>query len=279
MIGAAPGPAQAQAKLIKNLFSHVMKSAEVDAHFAKIQDSWDVYTKTNHAVTFRVSTKKLPATEHMEADEYWFVRKGTARVVLQTGVPATSSPQDVSAGDVLYVPRNVPYEIDPGNSRFEYVAVRVFTPRAAQNGGAGIAGGSPLPEPPGYLARKAQVDKTFADEPATTQLRFPGGVNVAMIIYDGAIGPYESHEDIDQIYFVRHGTAKAAFDGRLVNPVVTTPGQIRGTGYLDASEYTLAPGDIVWIPRNQLHFVDPGTGKIGYFLISLPTSQSGFPEP
>ena len=279
VIGTAPGPAQAQAKLIKNLFSHVMKSADVDAHFAKIQDSWDVYTKTNHAVTFRVSTRKLSATEHMEADEYWFVRKGTARVVLQTGMPATSSPQDVSAGDVLYVPRNVPYEIDPGNSRFEYVAVRVFTPRAAQNGGAGIAGGSPLPEPTSYLARKAQVDKTFADEPATTQLRFPRGVNIAMIIYNGAIGPYESHEDIDQIYFVRHGTAKAAFDGRLVNPVATTPGQIRGTGYLDASEYTLAPGDIVWIPRNQLHFVDPGTGRIGYFLISLPTSQSGFPEP
>jgi mannose-6-phosphate isomerase-like protein (cupin superfamily) len=258
MIATAPGPAQAQAKLIKNLFSHVMKSAEVDAHFAKIQDSWDVYTKTNHAVTFRVSTKKLPATEHMEADEYWFVRKGTARVVLHTGTPATSSPQDVGSGDVLYVPRNVPYEIDPGKSRFEYV---------------------PLPEPTTYVGRKADIDKTFADELRTTQLRFPGGVNVAMIIYNGAVGPYESHEDIDQIYFVRHGTAKAAYDGRLVNPVVTTPGQIRGTGYVDASEYTIAPGDIVWIPRNQLHFVDPGTGKIGYFLISLPTSQSGFPEP
>jgi mannose-6-phosphate isomerase-like protein (cupin superfamily) len=226
-----------------------------------------------------VSTKKLPATEHMEADEYWFVRKGTARVVLQTGTPATSSPQDVSAGDVLYVPRNVPYEIDPGKSRFEYVAVRVFTPRAARGGGAGNAGGAPLPQPTSYLARKADIDKTFADEPRTTQLRFPDRVNVAMIIYNGAIGPYESHEDIDQIYFVRHGTAKAAYDGRLVNPVVTTPGQIRGTGYVDASEYTIAPGDIVWIPRNQLHFVDPGTGKIGYFLISLPTSQSGFPEP
>ena len=108
---------------------------------------------------------------------------------------------------------------------------------------------------------------------------FPGGANVAMIIYNGAIGPYESHEDVDQIYFVRHGTAKAAYDGRLVNPTVTTPGQIRGTGYLDASEYTIAPGDIVWIPRNQLHFVDPGTGKIGYFLIGMPSSQSGFPEP
>ena len=74
----------------------------------------------------------------------------------------------------------------------------------------------------------------------------------------------------DQIYFVRHGTAKAAYDGRLVNPTVTTPGQIRGTGYIDASEYTIAPGDIVWIPRNQLHFVDPGVGKVGYSLRACP---------
>ena len=280
VIGMTPSPAQAQAKLIKNLFSHVMKSAEVDAHFAKIQDSWDVYTKTNHAVTFRVSTKKLPATDHMEADEYWFVRKGTARVVLHTGMPAPSSPQDVSAGDVLHVPRNVPYEIDPGNSRFEYVAVRVFTPRAARRTAARE---SPVARRcrnrrPTLRAKRTSTRRS----PMSLERRsfgFRAASNVAMIIYNGAIGPYESHEDIDQIYFVRHGTAKAAYDGRLVNPVVTTPGQIRGTGYVDASEYTIAPGDIVWIPRNQLHFVDPGTGKIGYFLISLPTSQSGFPEP
>ena len=280
VIGMASRPVKAQAKLIKNLFSHVMKSADVDAHFVKIQDSWDVYTKTNHAVTFRVNTKKLPSTNHEEADEYWFVRKGSAKVALHTGTPATSTPQGVGIGDVVYVPRNVPYEIDPGTSRFEYVAVRIFTPRAAaRGGGAGLAGGPPLPEPTTYVATKAQIDKTFADEPGSTQLRFPGGGNIAMIIYNGAIGPYESHEDIDQIYFVRHGTAKAAYDGRLVNPTVTTPGQIRGTGYLDSSEYTIAAGDIVWIPRNQLHFVDPGTGKIGYFLLGMPSSQSGFPEP
>lgn len=100
-----------------------------------------------------------------------------------------------------------------------------------------------------------------------------------MIIYNGAIGPYESHETADQIYFVRHGTAKAAYDGRLVNPTVTAPGQIRGTGYIDSSEYTIGPGDIVWIPRNLLHFVDPGVGRIGYLLAGIPTSQSALPQP
>jgi mannose-6-phosphate isomerase-like protein (cupin superfamily) len=276
-LGLAPSRVDAQGKLIKNLFSHVMKSAEVDAHFAKIQDSWDVYTKTNHAVTFRVATKNLPATNHQEADEYWFVRKGTAKVTLQTG--ATPASASVSGGDVVYVPRNVAYAIEP-SARFEYVALRVFAPRPPGRGaGAGRAGGPPPPEPTSYFARKADIDKTFADEPRSTPLRFPGGASVNMIIYNGAIGPYESHEDVDQIYFVRHGTAKAAYDGRLINPTVTGPGQIRGTGYIDASEYTLAAGDIVWIPRNQLHFVDPGTGKIGYLLVGMPTSQSAFPEP
>jgi mannose-6-phosphate isomerase-like protein (cupin superfamily) len=106
-LGLAPRPADAQPKLIKNLFSHVMKSADVDAHFAKLQDSWDVYTKTNHAVTFRVTTRNLPATNHQEADEYWFVRKGTAKVTLQAGAtPATAS---VSGGDVV-VPRHVVFD-------------------------------------------------------------------------------------------------------------------------------------------------------------------------
>ena len=276
-----PGRVSAQAKLTKNLFSHVMKSAEVDATLAKIQDSWDAFVKTNHAVTFRVHTKKLPMTNHPEADEYWFVRKGTAKVALQTGEAATSVPQDVGSGDVVYVPRHIAYEIDPA-SRFEYVTVRIFAPRPARQGGAGRGGGggdAQLPQPTSYFAKKADIDNTFASEPRSTQLRFPGGGSVNMIIYNGSIGPYEVHETADQIYVVRYGTAKGAFDGRLINPTVTTPGQIRGTGYLDASEYTIGPGDIVWIPRNQLHFVDPGTGKIGYFLVGMPTSQSAFPAP
>jgi mannose-6-phosphate isomerase-like protein (cupin superfamily) len=260
----------AQAKIRKNLFSHVMKSADVDAAFAKITDSWDVYTKTNHAVTFRVATKKTGMTNHSEADEYWFVRKGAAKVAL-----GTEAPHNVAAGDVVYVPRNMAFDIDP-STRFEYVALRVFAPRPQ---GRGAGAGAQAPAATSYFAAKADTDKTFATEPQTAQLRFPGGASVNEIIYNGAIGPYESHEDVDQIYFVRYGSAKAIYDGRLINPTVVAPGQIRGTGVLDGSEYTLGPGDIVFIPRNQVHFVDPGTGKVGYFLVGMPTSQSAFPVP
>ena len=130
------------------------------------------------------------------------------------------------------------YDIDP-SARFEYVALRVFALRLpARGAGAGAA----TPAPTSYFASKADIDKTFATEPQTAQLRFPGGASVNEIIYNGAIGPYESHEDSDQIYFVRYGTAKAIYDGRLINPTVTGPGQIRGTGVIDGSEYTLASG-------------------------------------
>ena len=275
--------AQAPKGLQKNLFSHVMKSAEVDAALSKIQDSWDVFVKTNHAVTFRVTTKKRPWTNHPEADEYWFVRRGSAKVGLAPMGTTSNEAHDVGAGDVVYVPRNIAYEIDPAAGRFEYVALRVFPPRPARGAGAGrggaAGGAAALPEPTSYIATKAQIDRTFATEPRTVQLRFPGGGSLNQIIYNGSIGPYESHETADQVYLVRHGTAKAAFDGRLIDPKVTAPGQIRGAGYVDASEYTIGPGDFVWIPRNQMHFVDPGVGRVGYLLAGIPTSQSALPPP
>ena len=64
LLGAAlvtgwfPGDASAQAR--KNLFSHVMTSAEVESTFGKVKDAWDAYTKTNHSVTFRVNTEPVP---------------------------------------------------------------------------------------------------------------------------------------------------------------------------------------------------------------------------
>src|SRR5438132_61251 len=187
--------------------------------------------------------KKTGAMNHAEADEYWFVRKGAAKVTL-----AGAAPHDIAAGDVVYVPRSMAYDIDP-SSRFEYVALRVFAPTHAGRG-AGAAGA--MRQATSYFAGKADIDKTFASEPISTALRFPGGATVNEIIYNGAIGPYESHEVVDQIYFVRYGSAKAIYDGRLVNPTVVAPGQIRGTGVIDGSEYTISPGDIVFIPRNQV---------------------------
>lgn len=34
-------------------------------------------------------------------------------------------------------------------------------------------------------------------------------------------------------------------------------------------EYNIAPGDMVMIPRNTAHFMDPGSNRLGYLLVKV----------
>ena len=67
-----------------NLFHHLMTKAEVLAALAQVQDSQDLVVKTNFAITLRAAsnTTKLPWKLHTEADELWFVYRGSAKVSL-----------------------------------------------------------------------------------------------------------------------------------------------------------------------------------------------------
>src|SRR5262245_54395951 len=58
-----------------NLFDHVMKKADILAALAQVQDSRDLFVKSNAALTLRAAnnTSKLPFKLHPEADELWFV--------------------------------------------------------------------------------------------------------------------------------------------------------------------------------------------------------------
>ncbi len=89
------------------------------------------------------------------------------------------------------------------------------------------------------------------------------------VIYVGAPGPYEVHSYIDDIYFVRLGTAVARVDGHLVNPTEVSPGEVRGTGAFGFREYKIGVGDILSIPRNTMHYMDPGPEKLGYLLLKV----------
>jgi hypothetical protein len=61
----------------------VFKSAELDAMFAHAQPSQDMVVKTNYAIVAR--SHSGPASGwalHPEADEFWFVRRGSAKLTL-----------------------------------------------------------------------------------------------------------------------------------------------------------------------------------------------------
>ena len=273
-----------------NLFQHVMTKAEVLAALAQVKDSQDLFVKSNGALTLRVSanTTKLPWKLHTEADELWFVYRGSAKVSLapfslQVGVTPPGDTYDVGEGDIVNVPRHLAYQIMPTGGRFEYVALRKFAlqlPRTAPTRGTGAPQG-----PPPTVTKKAELDQFFSTSIQSSALY--SGIN--RIIYYGGPGgtkygdfpggPVENHEIDEHIYFFIHGQAKVTMDGFISNAHWDTRG-LMGTGVVGGTEYTVGPGDIGFVFRNTLHYVVqmPITGKVGYLLVDLPESEEYWPK-
>jgi len=245
----------------------VVKSAEVDKMFVHAGESLEVLAKPNLAIVFRVSSEKTGAWQkHPDADEFWFVRHGGASIALGTGEAGDQKHYKVMAGDVVNVPRTTAYQIIPNAVRFEYIAVRVFPKERRLGIGIG-ASGTPRPMPD--VAPKAQIDATFASAVQNVTLHSAGAVLINHVVYKGAPGPREVHQTCDDLYFMRMGTAQAQLDGTLVAGKEDPPGEIRGTGVTGSRKFTIGPDDIVVVPRNTAHFMDPGSNKLGYLLVKV----------
>ena len=235
--------------------------------FGHAVESLEVLAKPNFAVVFRATSEKsVDWQKHPDADEFWFVRHGGASISLRTGQAGDQRHYKVTAGDVVNVPRTIAYQITPTAGRIEYVAVRVFP--ADRRLGIGIgASGTPRPMP--EVAPKGQIDATFARADQNVLLHSAGAVLINHVVYKGAPGPWEVHQTCDDLYFMRMGTAQAQLDGTLVAGKEDSPGEIRGTGVTGSRKFTIGPGDMVIIPRNTAHFMDPGSNKLGYLLVKV----------
>jgi mannose-6-phosphate isomerase-like protein (cupin superfamily) len=241
-----------------------MTSAEIDATFAKIQDSLDVIMKPNFALVFRVNSKPGSWTSHEDADEIWMVRRGSAQLSLGESESSAKMIQ-IGGGDVVNVPRTKGYQIH-NTGRLEYMAIRIFpTERHARGTSSQGFGQRSMPD----VVTNAHIDQVIAESDKNQPLHSHGAFSMNMVIYKGAPGPYEAHAGYDQIYFVRLGSAKAKLDGFIENPKEPQPGEIRGTGVTGAREYSMAAGDILFVPRNTAHFMDPGLGKYSYLLAHI----------
>jgi mannose-6-phosphate isomerase-like protein (cupin superfamily) len=239
----------------------VVKSAEIDKIFAQTSKSIDVLAKTNYAIQFRVVPNSTGARgTGKDADEFWFVRRGAAKISLG------GRRHEVNAGDVVNVPRATEYEINPGTSRVEFVAVRVFPGGRRMRIGIGAA---PEPRPMPDVATKAVIDATLSTASKNVTLHSAGAVLINHVIYKAAHGPWEVHQTCDDLYFVRLGTAQAKLDGTLIGGKEEPIGEIRGTGVTGARDFTIAPGDMVVVPRNTAHFMDPGATRLGYLLVKI----------
>ena len=119
------------------------------------------------------------------------------------------------------------------------------------------------------VARKEQIDATLARAEKNVTLHSAGATLINHVVYKGAPGPWEVHQTCDDLYFMRLGTARAQIDGTLVNAKYDSPGEIRGTGVSGSRKFTIGPGDMLVIPRNTAHFMDPGPNKLGYLLVKV----------
>jgi mannose-6-phosphate isomerase-like protein (cupin superfamily) len=236
----------------------VLKSAEIDRMLAHGGET-TAHEKPNFSIMIRVAQgKPKPPQTRAGVDEVWFVRRGQAVVTLG------GARHDAGSGDIVHVPRGTAFQIDPGNGRFEYVAVRVFPATGRPLPGGFIPTG-PMPD----VVKKSDIDATFAKSEKNQPLHAGSNFTVNYVIYKGRSGPWEAHRGCADIYFLHDGTATAQLGGTISNPKEETPGEIRGDGVSGARSHQIGPGDIVLIPRNTAHHMTPAGDKLGYMLMKV----------
>jgi hypothetical protein len=195
---------------------------------------------------------------------------------------------DAAEGDIVNVPRGMAYQVIPAG-RFEYVAVRKFLvlpPTTGRGGGGGTP--AAFPGTPPTVVTKAQIDKIYATAKASVPI-YPG---ITANLYNGGAdgvkwgpfdgGPVENHERDEHLYIATYGTGKAYMDGFIANGHWDRRGVMGLPPPQGSTEYTMNPGDLLFVFRNTLHYIvqTPTTGKVGYFLVSLngTTSEQSLPK-
>ena len=271
-VGFLAGPATPEIR-------DVLKSTEIDAMFALASESLVAHETPIYAVVFQVVDGE-PGSYSMNphADEIWYVRSGRARLAMGGSLKdpkAAASGElggsgilesrhyEIGAGDVVNLPRNTAYQVDPGTGRVAYVVVRVFPKGAHPDRGLAE------PAPMGDILKSSTRDAVFADNDSNQSLHSVRNLSVNYVIYKGRPGPWEAHRGCVDIYFVHTGGGIAHLGGQITNPVEEAPGEIRGTGVSGARRRQIGRGDIVLIPRQTAHYMVPMAEKLGYNLVKV----------
>lgn len=173
----------------------VLTSTEIDRMFVLANESLVVHETPIYAVVFQVVEGKPSAySMNPHADEIWFVRRGRARLARGgsledpkaaasgelLGSPMVGSREyEIGAGDVVNLPRNSAFRLDPATARVAYVAVCVFPKEAHPD--------PRLAEPAamGDILNRSTRDAVFADNDSNQPLHSVRNVNVNYVIYKG----------------------------------------------------------------------------------------------
>ncbi len=238
----------------------VLKSREIEAGLAKVKGSLTIHERPNFSISLNSWEGGAGAREtHDGADEVLFIRRGSGSLRLE------SRTYEVGPGDVLNVRRKTAHRLDAPSGRIEYVAVRIFP-----TGERGVATGiRPAARIMPDVLSAAEIGATFAKFDSNQPIHSALNFTMNYVIYKDRAGPWEAHHGCVDIYFMRIGMAVAQIGGRIRDAKEESPGEPRGSGVTDARRHEIGPGDIVLIPRDTAHHMDPGAGKLGYLLMKI----------
>ncbi len=82
-------------------------------------------------------------------------------------------------------------------------------------------------------------------------------------------GKAEQHDRDTDVWYVVAGAGTLVTGGALVDPVVTGPGERRGTSIRGGEEHALAAGDVITVRRGVPHWVKAVEGSLRYLTVKV----------
>ena len=238
----------------------VLKNAEIQDGLAKVKGSLTIHQRPNFSISLNSQEVGKGALKtHDGADEVLFIRRGSGLLWLE------DRKYEVGSGDVINVRRKTAHHLDAPSGRIEYVAVRIFP---TGEGGSAI-GIRPAARIMPDVLRASEISETLAKFDSNQPIHSAPNFTMNYVIYSARVGPWEAHHGCVDIYFLKIGTAVAQLGGQIRDAKEESPGEPRGSGVTGARRHEIGPGDIVLIPRDTAHHMDPGAAKLGYLLMKI----------
>jgi len=240
---------------------NVWKSSEISARLAKTHGTVILDAGAGYSIQLK-ALDNVARSAGDSADQILWIRRGTGR--LSVGSPARR--YDVAVGDLVRVTRSTMYAIEPVDGPLEFVAVRITALAAGRAVPAGIR---PARGEMGYVLKKAEIDATIARTEANAPLHSQDNFTVNYVLFKGRVGPWEAHAGCADIYVVQTGTGVIQLGGSIENAKEEGPGEPRGTAMRGSVENAVGTGDLVLIPRNMAHHMNPRSLPLVYVLIKV----------
>jgi glc operon protein GlcG len=85
-----------------------------------------------------------------------------------------------------------------------------------------------------------------------------------------AAGQAEVHDRDTDVIHVLSGKATIVTGGKVIDPKITGPGEVRGASIEGGETRTLAPGDVMVVPHGVPHWFREVQGPLTYYVVKVP---------